>query len=451
MLFSPLIRFLGVSDHLPKRAQYLIQKFLVIASAYSSLFFISGTFYVLFVLDIVSYEELGKLAALSFIVQAVFDYPSGTLGDWIGQRWILAIAFISYGISYWLLAFADSFESLAIVYILSAFAASQESGALQAWFDNNYKTATDDIDPERKFYQKFLGKFNMIQGFIWAFTILIGGFIATYLFRETVFVLQAVGMIILGIISIFVIKDLPGTKKSEQSVKKYFGLLKEGVMFVVTTKHIFFFVVGLCLLNSMWMIWGNMILFPMYYGYTGSDLGAGIFRFIAWINQSATASYAGKISTKLNFRRWIPRLEWLVMFGYFTSFALILFIFPLKESLNLAPIALAIIAFAFFDFSANIMFVLRQRFYLDTIPNHIRTSIYSLIPTTVLIVSAFFMIFAGSFIEDYGFTITLIGMACIGTIAALIMYYGFRFMPQNKTSSNKDLGTYEINPAESQD
>jgi MFS family permease len=107
---------------------------------------------VLFVLDIVSYEELGKLAALSFIVQAVFDYPSGTLGDWIGQRWILAIAFISYGISYWLLAFADSFESLAIVYILSAFAASQESGALQAWFDNNYKTATEDIDPERKFY-----------------------------------------------------------------------------------------------------------------------------------------------------------------------------------------------------------------------------------------------------------------------------------------------------------
>ena len=70
---------------------------------------------------------------------------------------------------------------------------------------------------------------------------------------------------------------------------------------------------------------------------------------------------------------------------------------------------------------------------------------------TVIIVSAFFMIFAGSFIEDYGFTITLIGMACIGTIAALIMYYGFRFMPQNKTSSNKDLGTYEINPAESQD
>jgi MFS family permease len=449
MLLSPLIRFLGVSDHLPKRAQYLIQKFLVIASAYSSLFFISGTFYVLFVLDIVSFEELGKLAALSFIVQAVFDYPSGTLGDWIGQRWILAIAFISFGISYWFLAFADSFESLAIVYILSAFAASQESGALQAWFDNNYKTATEDIDSERTIYQKFLGKFNMIQGFIWAFTILIGGFIATYLFRETVFVLQAIGMIILGIISLFVIKDLPGTTKPEQSVKKYFGLLKEGVMFVLTTKHIFFFVAGLCLLNSMWLIWGNMILFPMYYGYTGSDLGAGIFRFIAWINQSATASYAGKISAKMNFRHWIPRLEWFVMFGYYSFFAIILFIFPLQDKLNLAPIALVIVAFAFFDFCVNIMSVLRQRFYLDAIPDHIRNSIYSLIPTTVLIVSAFIMIFAGSFIEQHGFSITLILMACVGTIAALIMYYGFRVMPQDKSNSDKDLVTHKINPAES--
>ncbi|MHA1944765.1 MAG: hypothetical protein ACW97W_01585 [Candidatus Hodarchaeales archaeon] len=271
----------------------------------------------------------------------------------------------------------------------------------------------------------------MIQGFIWAFTILIGGFIATYLFRETVFVLQAIGMISLGIISLFVINDLPGTTKSEQSVKKYFGLLKEGVMFVVTTKHIFFFVAGLCLLNSMWLIWGNMILFPMYYGYTGSDLGAGIFRFIAWINQSATASYAGKISAKMNFRRWIPRLEWFVMFGYFNFFAIILFIFPLQDKINLAPIALVIVAFALLDFSVNIMTVLRQRFYLDAIPDHIRNSIYSLIPTTVLIVSAFFMIFAGSFIEEYDFSFTLIVMACVGTVAALIIYYGFRVMPQN--------------------
>jgi len=277
----------------------------------------------------------------------------------------------------------------------------------------------------------------MIQGFIWAFTILIGGFIATYLFRETVFVLQAIGMVILGIISLFVIKDLPGTVKPEQSVKKYFGLLKEGVNFVLTTKHIFFFIAGFCLLNAMWMIWGNMILFPMYYGYTGSDLGAGIFRFISWINQSATASIAGKISVKLNFRNWIPRLEWVIMFGYFSFFAVIFFIFPIEDKLNLLPIALVIIAFALLDFCVNIMTVLRQRFYLDAIPDHIRNSIYSLIPTTILIVSAFVMLFAGSFIEKYGFTVTLIVMACVGTIAALIMYYGFSVMPKDIVNSGE--------------
>ena len=107
-------------------------------------------------------------------------------------------------------------------------------------------------------------------------------------------------------------------------------------------------------------------------------------------------------------------------------------VFPIEDRLNLLPIALAIIAFAIFDFAVNIMGVLRQRFYLDTIPDNIRNSIYSLIPTAILIFSAFIMLFAGSVIEQYGFSATLLAMTVVGTISALIMFLGFHIMPKER-------------------
>ncbi|MFX0174346.1 MAG: hypothetical protein ACFE9L_20910 [Candidatus Hodarchaeota archaeon] len=95
MIFSPLMKFLGIRSKLPPNTQSLVQKFLFLSSLQSSFFFISGTFYVLFVIDKVGFIDLGILVGISFLVQALLDYPSGSLGDWIGQPWILAIAFMS--------------------------------------------------------------------------------------------------------------------------------------------------------------------------------------------------------------------------------------------------------------------------------------------------------------------------------------------------------------------
>lgn len=439
MLISPLIRFLGIADHLPKRVHFLVQKFLIFACANSGLFFISNTFYVVFVQDLVSLPEFGLLTAISFIIQALLDYPTGTLGDWLGQRWILATAFFGYAISYWLLAFANSFETLISVYILTAIANSQQSGALQAWFDNNYKVAAGEADPERKIYQRFFGKYNMITGYVWALSILIGGLLATLLFREIVFIIQAIGLFIIGIISIFVIVDFPETQKAKRSVKNYFHILGNGFSFIFTKKFMLLFVIGTVIINSMWIIWGNIILFQMYFGYTGSDLGAGIVRFISWFNQSSSSNYAGKLSTKLSFKSWIPRLEFIIQTGYFLFFAGLLVIFPLTQSLNLVPIVLLLIIFAIFDFGVMVLDVLLRRFYLDVVPDNIRNSIYSLIPTLILIFSSPVIIFAGFFVEKYGFSTSLLLMACIGSIGALFIYFGMKSVPDSIINSKNEV------------
>ncbi|MHA1449637.1 MAG: hypothetical protein ACTSP4_09485, partial [Candidatus Hodarchaeales archaeon] len=85
---------------LPHRAKTLIHKAVISTTLMQLFFALSNTFFVLFVLDNVGYDMLGILISISFIVQAVLDYPTGVIGDWIGQKWLLFSAYISFGLSY---------------------------------------------------------------------------------------------------------------------------------------------------------------------------------------------------------------------------------------------------------------------------------------------------------------------------------------------------------------
>jgi len=140
------------TQNLPDRTQTLVQKVIVAVIFMQFVWSLSDTFYILFVIDSVGYTQLGILVAISFLLQSTLDYPSGALGDWIGQKWVLFSALLTFGVSFCVLAFSQSFETLLVVYCLQALAASQESGALMSWFDNNYKATANDADPDRKTY-----------------------------------------------------------------------------------------------------------------------------------------------------------------------------------------------------------------------------------------------------------------------------------------------------------
>ncbi|MFX0094825.1 MAG: MFS transporter [Candidatus Hodarchaeota archaeon] len=428
--------FLRVNT-LPRPAQGLIQKFFFLASLQSAFFTVSGTFYVLFVLDQVGFEALGILLAVSFIVQAVLDYPSGVLGDWIGHRWVLTISFLSYGLSYGLLVFTNSFTDLILVYVLAAFAGAQNSGAMQSWFDNNYKIATDNADPKRETYQLFQGKFQMFLGLLWGGTFIIGGLVATLYYRGLVFAFQSIGMLFLALICLTFVRNLPGIPKPEVSVRNYFIILGESAKFTFFSKYAFFITLSVCIASAAFAIWGQMILFPMYYGYTGSDLGAAIFRFFAWLSASSTAAKAGQISGRLNIRKWLPRMQLYVIMGYFGVFALLFFILPFDKP-NFLGAILVLIIFFFADAGVNIWSILRQRLFLDMIPDNIRNSYYSLLPTLTLIVSAPAVLVGGTLIENYGTSFTLVLMMLLGWLSCFFLFAGMRLLPKGTLNGEEE-------------
>ena len=110
---------------------------------------LSSTFYILFVIDNVGFTLAAVTTSVMLITQLIFDYPSGSLGDWIGQRWILAIAFVCYSLQLFLLISAQTFPDFVLISIITGFGNAQSSGAFETWIDNNYRKAVGKDDSER--------------------------------------------------------------------------------------------------------------------------------------------------------------------------------------------------------------------------------------------------------------------------------------------------------------
>jgi len=66
---------------------------------------LSTTFYVIFIAEALGGGDfmqcmglVGVLVVIQLTVQTIFDYPTGGIGDWLGQRYIIFSAFILYGV-----------------------------------------------------------------------------------------------------------------------------------------------------------------------------------------------------------------------------------------------------------------------------------------------------------------------------------------------------------------
>ncbi|MFX0112942.1 MAG: hypothetical protein ACFFB3_00190, partial [Candidatus Hodarchaeota archaeon] len=164
---------------LPAPLQAVSTDYLSLVSLMTFTFSLPATFVVLFLLEAITFEQLGILLAVQMTVQLLFDYPTGALGDAIGHRRVLASAYVSYIVATIFLIAAESFQFLLIYAVVGAFASSQESGTLQAWYDNQYRFLAQTIDPNRKIYGEFMGKLQALSLALIGAAILIGGIIAT--------------------------------------------------------------------------------------------------------------------------------------------------------------------------------------------------------------------------------------------------------------------------------
>ena len=437
-------------------------------------FVLSTTFYVIFVAEALGggsgmYLQgmglVGTLVVIQMIVQTILDYPTGAIGDWIGQRWVVSSASLCFALSFYMLSFVTTttpFWFLIAIYVLAGLAQSQQSGAWGAWFDNNYRVAMPG-DSDRKQYGVFWGRMCMMMQVVATASLIPGSILAVVLSRPWVFQFQAVLAVVLALISFRLVRDFPeveAQRGKRPDMGQYVSILKGGVSFLFKYPFIRYITIGGMIATSSILVWGNLILFPMYYLYLITDVAVAGFRTLLFMPGIFAQERSGIWSRKFEPKKWIPRFRLIQTCGFvfFWVFATIMFLFPPVASEtaniisiywpftgielltlpleNLLPIALIFATFVASSFFGGFADILTQRVLLDVIPNRIRNSMYSLLPTIATLFAIPQIALFGWLITLIGFPLTLASCGIVSIIGVLLIVHGFRHeVPKTEESA----------------
>ncbi|MFW9803012.1 MAG: MFS transporter [Candidatus Thorarchaeota archaeon] len=449
--------FMGFTEA-DEKAIHLGKVLMILLPTASAIFTLSSTFYTIFVAEalgggdfIQGLSFLGILIAIQMVVQTVLDYPSGALGDWIGQRYVIALGNSLYGVTFFMVSFVTSetpFAYLAAIYAMQGVAQSQISGAWDAWFDNNYKVAMPQ-DEDRKKYGVFWGRMGMISQIAATAALIPGSILAVVFRRPFVFQIEAVGAFIFAMLVMRYIRDFPeveAMREERPSMGEYITLLKEGVSYLWRTPFVKYLIFGTMLATSAISVWGELILFPLYFSYLITDVAVASFRTLAFLPGVAANERSGIWSQRFEPKKWIPRFRLLQAcgFAFYIVLALVMTIFPPTAEgaemvtvllpftslvlielpiIHVIPVALLFTLFTVTVFFGGFAEILTQRVLLDAIPNRNRNSIYSLQPTILLLLAIPQIVFFGWFIPTFGFPLTLTGCAFVSLAGVLVIRY----------------------------
>ena len=446
--------FLGFTDA-DEKALHLGRVLMILLPAANVIFTLSSTFYTIFVAEALgggTFMEglglLGVLVAIEMIVQTALDYPSGALGDWIGQRYVIALGNGLWGVAFFMISFVDSttpFTYIVLVYVIQGVASSQISGAWGAWFDNNYRVAMPE-DKERKQYGVFWGRMGMVSQIASTVALIPGSILAAIYQRPFVFRFEAIGAFFFAMLVMRYIRDFPeveAMREEKPSLGEYTALLKEGLVYMWKTPFVKYLVLGSMLTASAMSVWGNLILFPLYYSYLITDVAVASYRTIAFIPGVFANERSGVWSQRFEPKKWIPRFRMLQACSvvFFVVVAAMMFFFPPigEEAAQMVTLVLPFTSIVLIElpiqhvlpvvilfslFTVTLFFngfaeILTQRVMLDAIPDRNRNSLYSLQPTILLLFSAPQIAILGWLIPVIGFPATLLicsGVAMLGVL-----------------------------------
>jgi MFS family permease len=461
---SRYARLFGLEGSTAEAAR-LVRILSVLLPSFAASFQISTTFWMIFIAESLGNGDyyagltlVGILVVIQMAVQTLLDYPTGALGDWIGQRYVIASALLCYAAAFWLSAqivknTPAPFYLYVMIYFLFGLGASQESGAFNAWFDNNYRVAMPH-DKDRKMYGVFWGRMGMIWQVSSTLVLLPGSWLAWYYSEQWVFELQAVLSILIALVVFRLVQDLPGVRKESkerQSVKEYGGLLKEGFKFLGSSRFVTYLVIGGVVLSSTGPVWWNLILFPLYFSYLVTAVAVSAFRTLVFLPQALANERSGVIAKRYEPAKWIPRFRFLQFTGviFYLLLAIVVHLFsgadpnttefvgifipftnlPLIEipAQTVVPVALIFILFVALNMFGAVADILTQRVMLDVVPNRIRNSMYSLQPTLAVIISMPLIAFFGWLIpQSGGLVITLALCSFISLIGTIMIRSAFK-------------------------
>ena len=217
----------------------------------------------------------------------------------------------------------------------------------------------------------------------------------------------------------------------EPSSSNFLTFLLGGFKFLVSSKSTFFFLMGMSLIYAALNVWGSLILFPIYFGYTGSDGLASLFRTIMFFVGIPIGIYMAKISQKFPNTK-LPFFDFLITLIYYLPFFILLAFIPPADELNLPG---AILTALLLTIGVNCIYdiaeTLRGRTMVDLVPSEFRNSVYSLIPTLTSIFGIFTLPIAGSLIEQYGLNLGIVVPLVLSFFGATGIYFSQYFRNSN--------------------
>ncbi|MFX1562592.1 MAG: MFS transporter [Promethearchaeota archaeon] len=455
-------RFFGVQDQ-PERVKSLVRKSAFFNPFFAVIFMMSSTFLAVHIAEVLAgpayYLTLGmalvgNLAFVQSIVQLVLDYPTGGLGDWLGQRWILFTAFLCIGAALIYTSIATTLIEFVLIYIVQGIGFAQLSGAFGAWWDTNYRAVADD--PNREVYSVIIGKVGMIFQIATTLSLFPGAILADLISRQGVFLLQGGLSIFIGIACITLLRDYPevAENRPRRSMREYYHVLKEGLKFSFSSKFVFFFLIGYVITISTFPVWGNMILFAIYYSFLYEQKAVALFRTLLYIVGVISLERAGVWTRKLNPARWLAIFVFLQSGGalFYFLFAFITATLPSLLVNNVVvpfpwmffqtPAIIVCFTFVVTGIFDGAVSVLLQRLVLDLIPDRTRNSLYSLFPTLTLIFAAPQLIFFSWLLPVFGPSPVLIGLSLVSISGCILIALGMRYRPK----SEKVEETPEVEP-----
>ncbi|OLS28296.1 MAG: hypothetical protein HeimC2_07880 [Candidatus Heimdallarchaeota archaeon LC_2] len=411
--------------------KFVTRSFLIIL-IYTFVVMLTNTFLILHALDTLSIQQLGLILGVKFAIQALTDYPTGALGDWIGQRWVLFIASISYALGMIMLSYATEFHFMLIAFSIIGFAQGQESGTFNSWFDNNYILYVYE-DQDRLIYGQLLGKFTMMKELITAIAFIVGGFLIYFSSRQDLFYYQGIILLLFSFTFVLSMRDHPLTPQHELHLKNYFNFLNQGILTVIKDRSLFILILGLVITGSGMMLWGGLILLPLYESYAKTDIVTSVLRSTIWVFGAIGTGIASILSKRIKNLKKALSISFLILDILFFSIMLIMVSFyEASKDFELLLFILLIIAFTIGFTGRYFVDVLLPRYFLDKIPNTNRNAIYSLIPSLIMIVSVPYLIIGGFLLKTYSTQMLILLLIINGIIGALLCAYGIVKPDTNK-------------------
>jgi MFS family permease len=442
LLTYSLNNFLGITE-LSGEAQSFIRKYSLYIAFSSFFWFLSQTFFTLYLIEKLGFTSTGFILSVIVGVQLIFDYPSGALSDYFGQRWVLSIGYISFALGNILISNAITLQEFVIAMIFFGFGRAQFSGAIDTWFDNNYRIAINNQDPDRKIFGFIMSRSRSLFFASSAFSFIVGATIASEISRSIAFQIQALGLLFLVIITLLVVrninKNININKTGEKETKNkdnYFIILFKSIKFVLTNKKAFFFILGQSLFISSFQVFLLLLYYPILFGYSGSDSLTGLIQSLSYI----TLIFSGLLVAKLSKRINTNKLPFLGMFYtgiYFSALIILITLLPMTNTFELVGILILLFLMISIDgITGELAVNLLQRVSLDLIPSEIRNSIYSLTPSIVALLGLFFLPLIGSTVDFYGIIYGLLVIEIMGVLVTFLFIFVFDYWKKKEKNAS---------------